>query len=58
MKSANSVMTIVMLAIFVTMVAVSSSYPEGARFMPFVIGIPGIVLCRSGWCSMVSIAAG
>ena len=45
MKSASSVMTVFMLVIFVTMVAVASSYPEGARFMPFVVGIPGIVLC-------------
>jgi hypothetical protein len=34
-----------MLALFVTMVAVASQYPPGARFMPFVVGIPGIALC-------------
>lgn len=38
-------MTFVMLAIFVAMVAVASSYPAGARFMPFVVGIPAILLC-------------
>ena len=39
------VMTILMLAIFVTMVGISSTYPEGARFMTFVVGIPAIALC-------------
>jgi hypothetical protein len=38
-------MTFVMLAIFVVMVAVASTYPAGARFMPFVVGIPAILLC-------------
>ena len=38
-------MCLLMLAIFVTMVAVASQYPPQARFMPFVVGIPGIVLC-------------
>ena len=27
------------------MVAISSTYPAGARFMTFVIGIPAVVLC-------------
>ena len=38
-------MTFVMLAIFVVMVAIASTYPAGARFMPFVVGIPAIILC-------------
>jgi hypothetical protein len=38
-------MTIVMLAIFATMVGIASTYPPGARFMTFVVGIPAIGLC-------------
>lgn len=34
-----------MLALFATMVAIATQYPAGARFMPFVVGIPGIALC-------------
>lgn len=37
--------TVLMLAIFVAMVALAWGYPPNARFMPLVIGIPGIVLC-------------
>ncbi len=42
---AKSPMTFVMLAIFVVMVGIATTYPEGARFMPFVVGIPAILLC-------------
>lgn len=42
---AKSPMTLVMLAIFVVMVGVATTYPAGARFMPFVVGIPAILLC-------------
>jgi hypothetical protein len=45
MKTPSLVMTVVMLAIFVAMVSVSSGYPAGARFMTFVVGIPAIALC-------------
>jgi hypothetical protein len=41
----NSTMTLALLAIFVVMVAVSSRYPAGARFMTFVVGLPAIALC-------------
>jgi hypothetical protein len=41
----NSIMTVVMLVIFTVMVSISSSYPPGARFMTFVVGIPAIGLC-------------
>lgn len=44
MKYSNSFMTVVMLAIFVVLVGIASGYPAGARFMPFVIGIPAIIL--------------
>jgi hypothetical protein len=44
-KYSNSTMTIVMLGIFVVLVAVASRYPAQARFMPFVVGIPPILLC-------------
>ena len=37
--------TLVMLALFAGMVAVATTYPPGARFMPLVIGIPGVALC-------------
>ncbi len=50
MKSAiarysNSTMTLALLAIFVVMVAIATSYPAGARFMTFVVGLPAIALC-------------
>ena len=38
-------MSLVMLAIFVSMVAMASTYPPEARLLPFVIGIPGTLLC-------------
>jgi hypothetical protein len=41
----DTFVTVAMLAIFSTMVAVASTYPAGARFMPYVIGIPSIGLC-------------
>jgi hypothetical protein len=44
MKYSNSFMTIVMLTIFVVLVAVAAGYPARARFMPFVVGIPAIIL--------------
>lgn len=34
-----------MLAIFCTMVGVALQYPAQARFMPLVVGLPGIGLC-------------
>ena len=45
MKALNLTMTAFMFAIFASMVAVASTYPADARFMPFVIGIPAIALC-------------
>jgi len=36
--------TLVMLSIFVTMVAMAWGYPPKSRFLPWVIGIPAIVL--------------
>ena len=45
MKSIPAPMTLAMLAIFVVMVGVASTYPPAARFMPFTIGIPAIALC-------------
>jgi hypothetical protein len=35
----------IMLVIFAAMVAMASTYPGEARFLPLVIGIPGLVLC-------------
>lgn len=45
LRTFSSALTLVMLVIFAAMVAIAASYPSGARFMPFVVGIPGIVLC-------------
>lgn len=42
--SSRMLMTVVMLAIFVSMVAIAWGYPPKSRFLPLVIGIPGIVL--------------
>lgn len=41
----DTLVTVVMLAIFVAMVGMASTYPAGARFMPYVIGLPAIGLC-------------
>ncbi len=45
MSSGKIFMNVVMLAIFVVMVGIATQYPPQARFMPLVIGIPGILLC-------------
>src|SRR4029453_6019586 len=42
MNVSNSIMTVLLLAIFSTMVFISSGYPPGARFMTFVVGLPAI----------------
>ncbi len=39
------IMSLVMLAIFVGMVGMATAYPAKASLLPFVIGIPGVVLC-------------
>jgi glucose-6-phosphate-specific signal transduction histidine kinase len=36
-------MSLVMLSIFGIMVGMATQYPPQARFMPFIVGIPGIV---------------
>lgn len=36
--------TLIMLSAFATMVAIALGYPPAARFLPLVIGVPGIVL--------------
>ena len=38
-------MSLLMLAIFSVMVGVATQYPPQARFMPLVVGVPGIALC-------------
>jgi tripartite tricarboxylate transporter TctB family protein len=43
-KYSNSIMTVVMLAIFVAFVTTATGYPAEARFMPFVVGIPAIAI--------------
>lgn len=44
-RYSNSFMTVLFLVIFTVMVAISSNYPPGARFMVFVVGFPAIALC-------------
>src|SRR5262249_36175962 len=44
-KYSNSAMTLVMLGIFLVLVGIATRYPAEARFMPFVVGIPPIILC-------------
>jgi Tripartite tricarboxylate transporter TctB family len=44
-KYSNSAMTLVMLGIFLVLVGIATRYPAEARFMPFVVGIPPILLC-------------
>jgi hypothetical protein len=44
-RAGNSAMTLIMLAIFAVLVGVAATYPPGARFMPFVVGIPALGLC-------------
>ena len=45
MKAIPAPMTFLMLAIFSVMVGIATTYPPGARFMTFVVGIPAIGLC-------------
>ncbi len=45
MNSGKIFMSAVMLSIFAVMVGIATQYPPQARFMPLVVGIPGIVLC-------------
>ena len=41
----KSPLTIIMLLIFSVLVYLAAQWPDEARFMPFVIGIPAIFLC-------------
>lgn len=45
MRNFSTLLTVVMLVIFSVMVAMAFQFPADARFMPFIVGIPGIVLC-------------
>ena len=45
MNSFSTWLTTIMLVIFSSMVGIATLYPEDARFMPFIVGIPGIALC-------------
>jgi uncharacterized membrane protein YuzA (DUF378 family) len=45
MNNFSTWLAVVMLVIFTTMVGLAFTYPTGARFMPLVVGIPGLVLC-------------
>lgn len=45
MNSGKTAMCLVMLGIFAGMVGIATQYPPQARFMPLVVGIPGIALC-------------
>ncbi len=41
----QSILTLVMLAIFSTMTAIALTYPGEAALMPLLVGIPGTILC-------------
>lgn len=41
----TTVVAAAMLAIFTAMVVIALGYPDKARFMPLVVGLPGIALC-------------
>ncbi len=45
MRLAQNPMTYFMIVIFGVMLYVASTYPADARFMPFVVGIPALLLC-------------
>ena len=45
MNTFSTWLTGIMLVIFTTMVGIATQWPEGARMMPLVVGIPGIVFC-------------
>jgi hypothetical protein len=45
MNTFSTWLTLVMLAIFTTMVGIATQYPQDAALMPYVVGIPGIGLC-------------
>lgn len=44
-KLRDNAMTLFMLAFFITLVSIASTYPAGARFMPYVVCLPAIALC-------------
>lgn len=41
----STAMTLILMAIFGTMVVLAFDFPDNARFMPLVVGIPGFLLC-------------
>lgn len=43
-KYSNSIMTAIMLAIFIAFVTTAGGYPAEARFMPWVVGLPAIAI--------------
>lgn len=45
MFDARKLVTLVMLAIFTGAVLIALTLPSQAAFMPFLVGIPGILLC-------------
>lgn len=45
MNTFTTWLTVLMLVLFSVMVIIATSYPPGARMMPLVVGIPGILLC-------------
>jgi hypothetical protein len=41
----SSAMSALLLVVFTTMVVIATGFPDGARFMPMIVGIPAIALC-------------
>lgn len=45
MNTFSTWLTVFMLALFTVMVGIAFTFPEGARFMPLIVGIPAMGLC-------------
>ena len=45
MNNFSSWLTALMLLLFLSMVAVAFQFPPNARLAPFIVGVPGMLLC-------------
>jgi hypothetical protein len=41
----STAMSALLLVVFTTMVVIATGFPDGARFMPMIVGLPAIALC-------------
>jgi hypothetical protein len=62
MRNFSTFLTFVMLAIFTAMVAMAFGFPRNARFMPLIVGVPGMLFCLAqlvlDWRKARAIAVG